>query len=384
MTGSIQTKSNRKNYYAVLNIYDEHGKRKLKWVDTGVPVAGNNKRLANKRLAEILVEYDKDGIDVTKNTDFVNLLENWLETWRLSISPTTYDTYRMTMNAHIKPYFEKKKLKVADVTPAVIQQYVNFKLKELSPNTVRKHLANIAKCLDTAVKQNIIAYNPVKRIEMPKKITYTGARHYNERQIEALLECFKGDALEGIILLTLFYGLRRSEVLGLRWNAVDFDNKTIAIQHTVIRIRKDIHKQDRTKNDSSYTKFPMPNKIIDELLRLRTHQRELRELQPNDYVDEGYIFTKPNGEVLSPEYISKHFKLMLEKNSLPHVRFHDLRHSSASYLKALGFDLKDIQTWLRHKDIQTTMNLYTHLDMEAKENIADVLNTKFQLLETKC
>ena len=85
-------------------------------------------------------------------------------------------------------------------------------MKSISPNTIIKHLRNISKCLDSAVRQNIIAFNPVKRIDMPKKIKYTGAKRYNEQQIEQLLECSRGDILEIVILLTVFYGLRRSEV----------------------------------------------------------------------------------------------------------------------------------------------------------------------------
>ena len=379
MTGSIQVKNNRKNYYAVLNVYDEEGKRKLKWVDTRVPKAGNNKRLANKRLVEILAEYDRDGVDATKDMHFAEFMEQWLETLKHSIAPTTYDSYVIVLSNHILPYFGKKKLKITDVTPAVVQRYVNDKLKGgLSANTVRKHLANISKCLDSAVKQNIIAYNPVKRIELPKKERYTGAKHYNEKQIERLLECCKGDPLEIVIILTLFYGLRRSEALGLRWDAVDFEGRTLTIKHTVTRIGKVLHKNDSTKNESSYTVFPMSDKIVEELDRWRIHQQHLKSLQPNDYVDEGYICTKKNGELLSPDYISQHFALLLKKNGLPHIRFHDLRHSAASYLKALGFDLKDIQVWLRHKDIQTTMNLYTHLDMESKTGIANSLDAKFK------
>ena len=378
MTGSIQTKSNRRNYFAVLNIYDEHGKRKLKWIDTGVAVKGNNKRMANKRLQEILLEYGDDGVDFTKDGLFTDYIQEWLETLKHSIAPTTYDGYVIVLNNHILPYFEKKKLKVTDVTPAVIQKYVNIKLKELSANSVRKHLANISKCLDSAVKQGIIAYNPVKRIELPKKERYTGAKHYNEKQIERLLECCKGDPLEIVIILTLFYGLRRSEALGLRWDAVDFEGRTLTIKHTVTRIGKVLHKNDSTKNESSYTVFPMSDKIVAELDRWRIQQQHLKSLQPNDYVDEGYICTKKNGELLSPDYVSQHFALLLKKNGLPHIRFHDLRHSAASYLKALGFDLKDIQVWLRHKDIQTTMNLYTHLDMESKTGIANSLDAKFK------
>ena len=367
-----------------MSAYDDNGKRTRKWIYTDIPVKGDNKRKAKARLQEILAEYNSDCVDISKDAYFAGYIVNWLEILKHSISPTTYDTYKMILNTHILPYFEKKKLKVADVTPAVVQQYVSFKLKAgLSANTVRKHLANISKCLDSAVKQNIIAYNPVKRIEMPKKERYAGAKHYNEKQIEQLLECSKGDPLEIVLLLTLFYGLRRSEVLGLKWDAINFEEKTIAIKHTVIRIGQTTHKQDRTKNDSSHTQFPIPEKILTELKKLREHQLALKSLQPNDYHDSGYICTKANGELLRPDYISQHFALLLKNNDMPHIRFHDLRHSSASYLKFLGFDLKDIQTWLRHKDIQTTMNLYTHLDMESKSNIANSLDAKFQHLEAK-
>ncbi|MDR2168143.1 MAG: phage integrase SAM-like domain-containing protein [Clostridiales bacterium] len=159
MTGSIQTKTNRKNYFAVINVYDEHGKRRLKWIDTGIPTKGNNKRLANKRLQEILVEYANSGIDVTKDEYFTDFMKDWLEVLRNSIAPTTYDSYSIILNNHILPYFERKRLKVKAVSPAVVQAYVSEKLKSgLSSNTVRKHLANISKCLDSAVKQNIIAF----------------------------------------------------------------------------------------------------------------------------------------------------------------------------------------------------------------------------------
>jgi len=100
-------------------------------------------------------------------------------------------------------------------------------------------------------------------------------------------------------------------------------------------------------------------------------------LQPNDYIDDGYVFTRPNGKIMATDYVNGRFRRLLAKNGLPHIRLHDLRHSSASYLKYLGFDLKDIQVWLRHSDIQTTMDLYTHLNMDAKRDIADKLNEQF-------
>ena len=212
MTGFLTTKKGRKNYFVVLNVYDEGGKRKPKWIDTGIAVEGNNKRKANEKLVEILAEYSKSGVDLTKDDDFVSFIQLWLETLRPNISPVTYEGYKYALKSHVLPYFEPKGLKVTQVTPAVVQKYVNHKLNAgLSANTVLKHLANISKCFDSAVRQNIIAYNPVKRIDLPKKVRYTGAKHYNEKQIEQLLECAKGDPLEIVIRLALFYGLRRSD-----------------------------------------------------------------------------------------------------------------------------------------------------------------------------
>ena len=125
----------------------------------------------------------------------------------------------------------------------------------------------------------------------------------------------------------------------------------------------------------------MPKKIVSALQRWQSKQLELKALQPNDFPEIEYVCTYADGRLISPDYITQHFARLLNNIGMPRIRFHDLRHSSASYLKALGFDLKDIQVWLRHKDIQTTLNLYTHLDMTAKVNIANSIDARLQLFE---
>ena len=380
MTGSIQIKKGNSNYYAVLNIYDGNGKRKQKWINTQVPVKGNNKRKADARLKELLQEYGDGHVDYSKDIYFADFMEQWLET-RIgtgAIAPTTFDGYKLIFDTHIAPYFRALKLKVKDLTPAHLEKYVNVKMQKLSPNTVIKHLHNISKCLDIAVRQNYIGFNPAKRIDWPQKVRYTGAKSLTPPQIEQLLAAVKGDILETLILFGIFYGLRRSEILGLKWDAVDMDNNMFTIQHTVTRINKVIHKSDRTKNNSSYGNMPIPIIIKRSLESVQQIQEQDRLLQPNDYQSEGYIFINKNGKLLLPGYVSKRFTQLLERNGLPHIRFHDLRHSAAGYMKYLGFDMKDIQTWLRHGDIGTTMNIYVNLNMEAKTAIADNLNHHFQ------
>jgi integrase len=191
------------------------------------------------------------------------------------------------------------------------------------------------------------------------------------------LECSKGDSLEIVILLAVFYALRRSEIIGLKWDAIDMTNNTITIRHTVTDVCNIIHKTDATKNNSSYALVPLPNMIKTELKRWKIKQLEHRMLQPNDYDNSGYICTHINGSLIKPNYVTQHFKRLLKKHNLPIIRFHDLRHSSAGYLKYLGFDLKDVQCWLRHGDIGTTMNIYVNLDMEAKTEIANKLDARF-------
>jgi integrase len=380
MTGTVQIKKDRPNYYIVLDYIDPAGKRKRPWISTDIPIKGNNKRVANTKLKEVLNEYDSQSIDLSKDILFTDFMTQWLET-RISskaIKITTHDGYERVLNAHIIPYFKNLKLKVRDLTPAHIQQYVNDKMKTLSPNTILKHLRNISTCLDSAIRHRIIAFNPVKRIEMPKKIKYTGAKHYNEKQIEQLLNISKGDPLEIVIFLTVFYGLRRSEVLGLKWSAIDFENDAIAINHTVLQGSKKQFRMDSTKNDSSNADVPLATIITDNLKRWKSQQLQHKQLQPHDYIDEGYVCTQIDGSLIKPHYVSAHFKILLAKHKMPHIRFHDLRHSSARYLKYLGFDLKDIQIWLRHGNFQTTANIYMNLDMDEKRGIADTLNGKFQ------
>jgi len=154
-------------------------------------------------------------------------------------------------------------------------------------------------------------------------------------------------------------------------------NNTITIQHTITETYKGVYEADTTKTDSSYAVVPLPDMIKTELKKRKEKQLQYRLLQPNDFIDSGYVCSMTDGSRIKPNYVTQHFKILLHKHNLPVIRFHDLRHSSANYLKYLKFDLKDIQVWLRHSDIQTTMNIYVNLDMEARTEIANKLNEKF-------
>ena len=228
------------------------------------------------------------------------------------------------------------------------------------------------------MKLDIILTNPADKIERPKKEKFIGD-YYNLEELQLLFEKSKGDPLEIVILIASFYGLRRSEVLGLKWSAFDFVNNTITIKHkvveTIVEDKRTLLMKDKTKNSSSYRSLPLVPEIKETLLAHKKNIERNKLLCGNSYNKKykDYIFVDSTGKIYRPEYITDHFSLLLKKNNLRHIRFHDLRHSCASLLLAKGIPMKAIQEWLGHSTYSTTANLYTHLESNTKNVSANVL-----------
>ena len=360
------------------------GKTRQKIITSDIPVKGHNKTKAKAWGDEIVDNYkqhEKNKVDTSKNTNFMDFLIKHLETARITgkIQDTTYDGYIGYVNKHIGPYFEGLGLTVMDIEPMHIQNLVNDLLgvKKLHNNSVRQVVSIISGCLESAVRQNIIAFNPAKRIVKPKKLKFNGARPLNENEIREVIEMFKGDPMETAVLVTVFYGLRRSEIRGLRWRAIDFDKNTISIEHSIVRVQGKTHYKDVLKTDSSYALLPMPEYIKSHPLSWRSKQQGHKLLQPNDYIDSDYICTDFDGGLLTQDFFTDHFRLIMRKNGYEGVRFHDLRHSAGNYLKSLGVHGKDIQEWLRHSSYQTTFDMYLKSDMKDKEVVSSKLGDMY-------
>jgi len=384
VTARVQTKPGRPNYYIVIDYKDADGNRKKKWVTTDIPIKGNNKRTIEERRKEVLIEYENQDMEASAEIDlrgdilFTDYLAQWLETQKTALADSTYQVYKYQIENHIKPWFELKKIKLKDLSPDILEKYIEEKISDVTGNTVRKHLVNISKCLKGAAAKGIIRYNPAKVIEWPKLIEYTGAQVYNEKQILKLLNDSKGDPMELMVLLTVYYGLRRSELLGLKWSAIDFEQNTITIRHTVTNVMNVVNRKDQTKRKASYRTLPMSETIINGLLAAKSQQEELQRLQPNDYKNEGYIFTRNDGTLILVDYPSHHFQRLTKKIGLPAIRFHDLRHSAGTYLMYLGFSVKEIQEWLGHGDINTTLK-YLHFDMDGKRKMLNAIDERLKM-----
>ena len=368
MTGSLQIKSGV--YYVVINLKDENGNRQQKWICTDLEVK-NNKRRAEELKAKILAEYDNVKTAPQKDVLFSDFLYQWLETASSAIEPNTYATYKETIQRYIEPYFSRRKIKLQSLEPQHIQDFYNAQLKKgLSASSILRQHANIRKALQHAVKMNILPYNPAERVTLPKKKQYH-ASFYTVEQVNALLPLFKGEQIYTAVLLTAFYGFRRSEVLGLKWSHIDFEADTLTVQDTVVRCGK-VSRIDkpRTKNKASHRTLPLITPLKEYLHQLKRSQDENSELLGAGYICNDYICKCSDGSPFSPNYISCRFAKLIKRAELPHLRFHDLRHSAASMLLAMGYSLKEIQEWLGHGTLSTTANIYTHLQFQAKQNMA--------------
>ena len=219
-----------------------------------------------------------------------------------------------------------------------------------------------------AVKHRIFPTNPCDQADRPKAVQYIGS-YYNSAEIKQLLGCLDGDPMKIAVILTAYYGLRRSEVLGLKWDAIDSVEDKIYIRHKIIENKLDgsqIEGLDVMKTKSSYRTLPlMPfikKALEEEKVRQEEMQRVLRKSYNRKYLD--YVCVDAVGDILKPQYVTEHFKVILERNGLKKIRFHDLRHSCASLMLANDISMKEIQEW--HSNISTTANIYAYVDSESK------------------
>ena len=265
---------------------------------------------------------------------------------------------------------------------ATIQNYFNEKYSSgkrreeggLSPSFLKKHYSVLKRALDYAVKIKLIPINPILNVELPKQQRYN-AKYYSVEQLEKLLEITKGTIIESVVFIAVHYGLRRGEILGMRYEDVDFKEKTITIRNTRTKVRTDVEK--RPKSDASMRTLPLIPRVEEYLMKLKESQAMDKLLFGKEYNDNDYICKYADGTPVNIGTLSHKFRKILEKNQMPHIRFHDIRHSVASYLLKNGISLKEIQLWCGHSDIAVTAMFYTHVDIEMKRNTGNKINELF-------
>lgn len=379
MKGNLIVKKG--NYYVVINYEDESGNKKKKWIATGLSEKGN-KRAASEMMRNIVNDFEKS---FTKNPPcpegemlFSDYLRNWLAMVKPNLQVSSYGAYQMQVKV-IAKYFDEKRIKLKDLKPVDIQNFYVNKMAEGKSIQVCEHYhVNIRKALQSAVRADIIPSNPADKIDRPKSPKYL-AKYYTREQLKQLFDVVAGHKYEYIFKLTALYGLRRSEMTGLKWSAIDFTKKTIIINHAIVQTSLDgkpiIVAKDQMKNKSSLRVLPLVPFAEELLLNQMQKQKERQELYDlgynKKYLD--YVCVDEIGTLLKPSTLSCSFRCLLEKNGLPVIRFHELRHSCASLLIESGFSMKQVQEWLGHSTYVTTADIYSHLDFSNKVSVGKTI-----------
>jgi integrase len=291
------------------------------------------------------------------------------------------------VTGHIVPYFEPLRLQLGELSPSHIQDYYNYKYsagrrdgKEggLAIESIIKHKSVLMTALDEAVVEGLIPTNPAKYVKLPAKRSSERKENFlTAEQAMQMLELFEETPFYSVVFTTLFYGLRKSEAIGLKWNSIDFKNNTLTLENVVVK-NKSIEEKATMKTQASYHTYHLIPDVKRVLIKQRLWQNQNREKYGDAYIESDYVFTWEDGRPFRPDSLYRSFQRVLKRNGFsPLLRFHDLRHSTASILYSRGWDLKDIQMWLRHADIKTTGDVYTHIKQDFENDVPDYLKNIF-------
>ena len=385
VAGHLTLKNGR--YYAVLNYRNAGGQRKTKWISLGLPEKGN-KRKAEAELARLRAEFEppKEVGDLSSDMLFADYLLEWLEIAKGRLAVATYSSYAAMIKRPVGPYFRQRNLTLRELEARHLQMFYSEMLRKVKPNTVIHYHAIIHSALKYAVKTDMLVQNVADKVDRPKKNSFQPV-FLSAEEMQKMFEALRGTKLELPVLVAAFYGFRRGEVLGLKWDAIDFERGTISVIRTVTTITVDGKQteieQQSAKTKSSLRTLPLIGSFREYFLQVKEAQELNKQVCGNCYNHEydGFVFVDELGERMRANYLTSAFPKFLEDHGLRRMRFHDLRHSCASLLLANGVPLKHIQEWLGHSDFTTTANIYAHLDYKSKITSAQAMETGLTLPE---
>lgn len=344
IAGHLTLKNGR--YYAVLNYRNAGWQRKTKWISLGLPEKGN-KRKAEAELARLRAEFEppKEVGDLSSDMLFADYLLEWLEIAKGRLAVATYSSYAAMIKKPVGPYFRQRNLTLRELEARHLQMFYSEMLRKVKPNTVIHYHAIIHSALKYAAKTDMLVQNVADKVDRPKKNNFQSV-FLSAEEMRKMFEALRGTKLELPVLVAAFYGFRRGEVLGLKWDAIDFERETISVIRTVTTITLDGKQteieQQSAKTKSSLRTLPLIGSFREYFMQVKEAQELNKQVCGNccNYEYDGFVFVDEPGERMRANYLTSAFPKFLEDHGLRRMRFHDLRHSCASLLRgnALTFD----------------------------------------------
>ncbi len=385
---SVQSKKGR--LYAVMQVKKE-GTTKPVWRALGLP-EGANKTKVNKAFREVVAQYEQEfweeqerGGRPPADIPVYDYLVSYLKRVEPELQKNTIVSYRSMTNGKIRRYFQRRpQLTVGNLKPQDIQDFYQSLFADgVVANTVIHYHALLRRAFQQAFKEERIDANPFDRVGRPKKNKFHG-ENYTQEELLTLLHLVRGDVIYPAILLAGAMGLRRSEALGVRWSRIDWEKRTVLLDTKIVEYRengkKKVEPVEEMKNKSSRRTLPLPDPVVEMLQVQKEHREVYRKMFQGSYNAQylDYVCVNQLGELLRPSYVTDHFRELLEKYGLRHIRFHDLRHTFASLLINQDVPLINVSNFLGHSDLSTTANIYAHLDKASKQASAAVISDILQ------
>ena len=329
-------------------------------------------------------------------------LDRWLEeSVKPSVRPLTHQQYSQHVRLYLGPVLGRHRL--SKLRPQHVQAFVNFMLKKqvapkvsrkksksaksatpptprtLSPRTVQLSLAILRHALDQAAKWNLVGSNVAKLVDSPRLKRHE-TKPLTPDEARTFLAAINGKRWNAAYLIALTLGLREGELLGLRWQDVDLDGRTLTVNQTVQRIRSETEGEGSSlefcepKTNRSRRTLSLSDAVIAAIKAHRVSQNKARLAAGSEWHDDGLIFTTSIGTPIEKSNLFRDFKRILKNAKLPSIRFHDLRHSTASLLLAQGVHPRAIMELLGHSRIGVTMDTYAHVMPAMMSDVADKMD----------
>ncbi|SFI94991.1 Site-specific recombinase XerD [Terrisporobacter glycolicus] len=318
-------------------------------------------------------------------------VDQWFFTWLFDfkskdLAPSTFECYEGVYRLYVKDS-DIGDIKLIDLRTAHLQRYYTklLDIDKLDASNVRRINKTLKTCLKEAVKQGYLQKNWCDDVNLPKAKKEDNIKALSKDDQLRLLEALKGIDLELLITFALGTGLRLGEVLGLKWSDIDFKEHTLSVQRSVRRVveiqrdgtRERILKEVPPKTENSFRTVPIPNSILSKLKSYKKEQNKLILSIGEDYKNNNYVFCNNDGTIMDPKKPNRRLSSVLKSNDIELITFHGLRHTYCTRLFEAGVPPKTVQSLVGHSDIETTMNIYTHVMKETKIEAVDKINSIF-------
>jgi integrase len=363
--GSIYRRKSDGKWVASITL--DNGRRKVLYGDT--------KREVTEKLIKVRSEQQQGILPTDAKTKLSEYIQNWLESYRRTVRPNSHQRACEMINLHVLPTLGN--LQLDKLTPQHLDRLYKKLLETLSPTTVQNVHNTLHKALSDAVKQGILLMNVSERVEAPRR-NECEARVLTEEEMQIFLRASKNHPLYVLMLIDLSTGMRRGEVVGLKWSDLDLKKGIVQVRRAIVRHPTEQgggYAEAPLKTKRSRRSIILPAYIVAVLEQYRAQQMSLVQNAGQAWNEQRWLFCKPDSSHLNPQNdVYEAFKELLKQAGLPDIHFHDLRYTAATTHLEMMTNPKIVQEILGHSNISITMDPYSHVLPPMHKDAMDNIN----------